>query len=150
MKFRGHSLRSLDPKGRLMLPPEFRERIAEESSEGKAVLTILDDCVVGFTDSEWACVESEMAKIKNPSKQLRNFKRKFISGSETVQIDKQGRISVPAHLREYGKLDKEIVVAGVGSYFEIWNKEEFDELLKQQDIDEVSEELSASGVNLPF
>ena len=150
MKFRGHAHRSLDPKGRLMLPPDFRDRIQEDSDRGSAVLTILDDCVVGFTAVEWDQIEQEMDKIKNPSKQLRNFKRKFISGSEEVRLDNQGRLKLPAHLREYGHLSKDVVVAGVGNYFEVWDKEEFDRLLVQQDIDEVSEELSASGVNLPF
>jgi MraZ protein len=150
MKFRGHSLRNLDPKGRLLLPQEYRDRILSESGQGLVVLTILDECVVGFTAPQWAEVEAEMDKIKNPSKKLRNFRRKFLSGAEEAQIDAQGRIKLPQHLREYGGLDHDVVVAGVGQYFEIWNKAEFDRMLDGQDLDDVSEELSAAGVELPF
>ncbi len=154
MKFRGHSLRNLDPKGRLLLPQDFRDRILADSDQtdslGRVVLTILDDCVVGFTATQWALVEAEMDKIKNPSKKLRNFRRKFLSGAEEAQIDAQGRIKLPQHLREYGTLDHDVVVAGVGQYFEIWNKAEFDRMLDGQDLDDVSEELTAAGVDLPF
>jgi MraZ protein len=133
-----------------MLPPEYRDRILEDSGEGRVVLTILDDCVVGFTAAEWSTVIEEIAKIKNPSKKLRNFKRKFISGSEELALDKQGRVMVPAHLREYGSLDREIVLAGMGAYFEIWNRDEFKQMLAQQDLEDVSEELSECDVNLPI
>lgn len=150
MKFRGHSHRSLDPKGRLLLPQDFRDRILAGSPEGRLVLTILDDCVVGFTSARWDEVETEMDKIKNPSKKLRNFLRKFLSGAEETFLDGQGRVKVPAHLREYGKLDRDVVLAGVGKYFEIWSRAEFDRILDGQDLDDVSEELTAGGVSLPF
>lgn len=133
-----------------MLPPEYRDRIVADSAEGRVVLTILDDCVVGFTAVEWTIVIDEIAKIKNPSKKLRNFKRKFISGSEELTLDKQGRVMIPAHLREYGSLDREVVLAGMGTYFEVWNREEFRRMLAQQDLEDVSEELSECDVNLPI
>lgn len=150
MKFQGHAHRNLDSKGRLMMPPEYRDVISAESDNSQVTLTILDDCVVGFTRVEWDLILQEMKKIKNASKQLKNFKRKFLSASVVLTLDKQGRVTIPSHLREYGKLDKDIVLAGMGEYFEVWDKEAFTKLLNDQDLEDVSAELAESGVNLPF
>ncbi len=139
----------MDAKGRLMLTPEFRDQVYADSAEGLVTLTIFEGNIVGFTPPDWAILEENLAKIKNPSRSLRNFIRIIISGSEEVHLDKQGRITIPSHLRKSGKLDKEVVLAGVGDRFEIWDKRAFEALL-EQDFDDVSEELSQSGVELPF
>ena len=55
--FRGHTQRNLDSKGRVMLPPDFREIILEMSPEGKLMLTNFDDCVVGYPLPEWEQIE---------------------------------------------------------------------------------------------
>ncbi len=149
MKFRGHAHRSLDPKGRLMLTPEFRDQVYKDSPEGRVTLTIFEGNIVGFTPPHWNELEERLSSIKNPSRSLRNFIRIIISGSEDVTLDKQGRITIPSHLRKSGKLEKDIVLAGVGDRFEIWDKRAYEELLTQ-DFSDVSEELSQGGVDLPL
>ena len=130
-----------------MLTPEFREQLAAEAEPAKVTLTFYDGCVAGFPPSEWAAIEEQMGKIRNPSRKLRNFIRVFVSGSEEVTLDKQGRITIPAHLRKGAKLDKETILAGVGNRFEIWDHEKYD-LLLEDDYDDVSDDLSDSGVEL--
>ncbi|OEU70196.1 MAG: division/cell wall cluster transcriptional repressor MraZ [Desulfovibrio sp. S3730MH75] len=149
MKFTSHAHRSMDAKGRLMLTPEFRDQVYTDSAEGFVTLTIFEGNIVGFTPPDWAILEENLAKIKNPSRSLRNFIRIIISGSEKVHLDKQGRITIPSHLRKSGKLDKDIVLAGVGDRFEIWDKRAYETLL-EQDFDDVYEEISQNGVELPF
>ena len=149
MKFCGHTHRSMDAKGRLMLTSEYRDQVYTDAPDGCVTLTIFEGNIVGFTPPEWNILEENLAKIKNPSRSLRNFIRITISGSEKVHLDKQGRITIPSHLRKSGKLDKDVVLAGVGDRFEIWDKRAYEALL-EQDFDDVSEELSQSGVSLPF
>lgn len=121
MKFRGHAHRSLDPKGRIILPPEFRDQIFAEVQDGRIVLTIFEGHVIGITPAQWDKLEAELQKkSKNPSRQLRDFMRILYSGYEEVQVDSQGRMQLPAHLRKSGKLNKEVVLLGVGDRFEIW------------------------------
>jgi len=125
-KFRGHSYRSLDPKGRLMIPPEFREAAASLGSEGALILTNFDGCVVVYPLPEWERIEESFNRVNVLDKRLRNFQRFFLSGATEVSLDKQGRVLIPPHLRSYGKLEKDVVVAGVGRKFEIWNRDVFE------------------------
>lgn len=124
--FRGHSERNLDPKGRLMLPPEFREEVLKHSPEGKLMLTNFDSCVVGYPMPEWERIEESFQRINHFDTKLRNFQRFFISGAVEVMLDKQGRILVPPYLRGYAKLDKDVILAGVGTKFELWDKDIFE------------------------
>ncbi|WP_027723203.1 division/cell wall cluster transcriptional repressor MraZ [Maridesulfovibrio zosterae] len=149
MKFRGHAHRSMDAKGRLMLTPEYRDQVYSDSPKGCVTLTIFEGNIVGFTPPDWAILEEKLTSIKSPSRKLRNFIRIIISGSEEVYLDKQGRITIPSHLRKSGKLDKDVVLAGVGDRFEVWDKRAYEALL-EQDFDDVSEELAECGVELPF
>ena len=110
--FRGHSERNLDPKGRLMLPPEFREEVLRHSPEGKLMLTNFDDCVVGYPMPEWERIEESFQRINVLNAKLRNLQRFIISGAVEVALDKQGRILVPPYLRGYAKLDKDCILAG--------------------------------------
>lgn len=148
MKFRGHAHRSLDDKGRLILPPEFRDAIHAELPDGIIVLTIFDKHVIGITPSQWAKLESELESIRTPSRALQNTIRLLNSGYTETPVGKQGRIAIPAHLRKSGKLGGEVVVLGAGRRFEIWSAESFEALL-DEDYD-VSSELAENNVSLPF
>lgn len=149
-KFRGHSHRSLDPKGRLMIPPEFREAAASLGSEGVLVLTNFDGCVVGYPMPEWERIEESFNRVNVLDKRLRNFQRFFISGAVEVSLDKQGRVLIPPHLRSYAKLDKEVVVAGVGKKFEIWDKDVFEAKRREMEeaFDDDMAELAEKGFEL--
>ena len=151
MKFQGHAHRSIDPKGRLMLPPDFRDAIlahTPDGVEGRIVLTLFEKHVVGMSPEQWAVLERELAKVKTPSRELQLMKRILFSGYVEVVLDGQGRIQLPTHLRKSGRLDKDVVVFGVDRRFEIWAAGEFEEMLGQ-DLD-VSQELADNGVQLPF
>lgn len=147
--FRGHSYRSIDPKGRLMLPPEFRDVLVKDDPEGRLMLAKFDNCVVGYTLSEWSSIEAKFAQIKNPNRKVRDFLRFFIGGAQVVEMDKQGRVLVPQSLRGYAHLDKDVVLVGVGFKFEIWDKAGFEEI-EAQDFDNVSDDISATGIEVAF
>jgi len=119
-------------------------------ADGKIVLTIFEGHVIGITPAQWNKLESELQKkSKNPSRQMRDFMRILYSGYEEVLVDPQGRMQLPAHLRKSGRLNKEVVLLGVGERFEIWGEESYQGLL-EQDYSDVSDELSEAGVILPF
>jgi len=81
---------------------------------------------------------------------LRNLQRRIIAGAMEVTLDKQGRILVPPHLRSYGALDKDVVLAGMVTKFEIWDQGRFEERLKATDdnLDADMAELAAAGFEL--
>ncbi|MHC1711678.1 MAG: division/cell wall cluster transcriptional repressor MraZ [Solidesulfovibrio sp.] len=130
--FRGHSFRSLDPKGRLMLPPEYREEVLLHAPDGRLMLTKnFDGAVSGYPMPEWELVEESFRGGNKLDPRIRNIERFLISGAMDVTLDKQGRILIPPYLRSYAGLDKDLVLAGVGTKFEIWNQAKFEERLVQ-------------------
>ncbi|WP_461208270.1 division/cell wall cluster transcriptional repressor MraZ [Desulfocurvus sp. DL9XJH121] len=148
--FRSHSNRSLDPKGRLMIPPEFREVAASLGSEGSLMLTNFDGCVMAYPLPEWERIEESFNRINGLDKRLRNFQRFFISGATEVFLDKQGRVLIPPHLREYAGLGKDVVVAGVGKKFEIWDRGLFETKRREMEesFDEDMADLADKGFEL--
>ncbi|WP_028574963.1 division/cell wall cluster transcriptional repressor MraZ [Desulfonatronovibrio hydrogenovorans] len=150
--FRSHSQRSIDPKGRLMLPPEFRDIITEKSPEGKIMLTNFDDCVAAYPLADWEEIEQSFNQLNMANRKFRDFHRFFISGATQVCLDKQGRILVPPYLRTYAGITKEVVLAGVGRKFEIWDMSRFEAQRRkmEQDFDGIMDSLADNGFELRF
>ena len=150
--FRGHSQRAQDPKGRLMLPPEFRDEVFVQSPEGKLVLTNFDDCVAAYPMPEWEAIEKSFASVSMTSREMRDFYRFFISGAVEVTLDKQGRVLIPPHLRNYAGLQKDLILAGVGRKFEIWDQGRYEarRTATQQNFDQTMENLADKGFELLF
>jgi len=148
--FRGHVYRTLDTKGRLILPPEFREIVLSQDEAGRIMLTNLDGCVVGYTYPKWLELEQSFNEINLLNRRLRDFQRFFISGAKEVVMDSQGRILVPPHLRKYAKLNREVVLAGVGHKFEIWDQERFEMQISkvEEDFDSLIDDLYQNGYEL--
>ncbi len=142
----------MDPKGRLMLPPEFRDKIVENSPDGNIMLTNFDGCIVAYPFPEWEAIEKSFNKLNMANRKFRDFHRFFISGATLVTIDKQGRILVPAYLRSYAEIVKEVVLAGVGRKFEIWDLARFEAQRRkmEQDFDGIMDSLAENGFELRF
>ena len=150
MLFRGKAQRALDAKGRLMLPPEFRDVVVSRSGEGRFVLTCYDGCRVGFPKPDWEDFEDNLLKVNNASRKLRDFRRLVIGSAEELVLDKQGRVLLsPAH-RAYAELDKEVQLVGQLQKFEIWNPGQFTAIVEEQDYDDVTRELEESGIDIPL
>ena len=149
MYFRGRILRNLDPKSRLVLPPEFREILLSRSPEGRVVLTTYDGCVVGFPLPDWEEFEHKMNRIKNPSKAVRFFRRLVIGGAEELAVDGQGRVRLSRELMKYAGIDREAVLMGQGQRFEIWAPATLDAAL-DQDFDDVATALAETGIDIGF
>ncbi len=135
-----------------MLPPEFRDEVFAQSAEGKLVLTNFDDCVAAYPLPEWEVIEQNFSRLNMADRRVRDFHRFFISGAVEVTLDRQGRVLIPPHLRSYAGLQKDIVLAGVGRKFEIWDQERFEAQRKamQENFDQVMDDLAGNGFELRF
>lgn len=121
--FRGGNTVNLDAKGRLALPTRYRGQL-EESCGGHLVLTVHDDgCLLLYTAPEWEDIERALVRLPNQNQQTRRLQRMLLGHATEAEIDSHGRILVPPLLRDFAKLDKRVVLAGVGKKFEIWNEE---------------------------
>jgi MraZ protein len=138
-----------------MLPPEFRESLAAGGpaavgADGGCMLTNFDGCVVGYPMPEWEKIEESFRRVNVLDARLRNLQRFIISGAVEVVLDKQGRLLLPPHLRSYAGLDKDVVLAGVGHKFEIWDMARFEERRRQMEesFDSDMASLAESGIEL--
>lgn len=149
MYFRGRSTRSLDAKGRLMLPPEFRDILLSRSEGGQLALTSLDGCVYGFPWPDWQEFEDNINRIKNPTRAVRDFRRLVLGGAEVMTADGQGRIRLSRELLTYADIGREAVLVGQGAHFELWNAQRLAPALEQS-FDEVSRAMVDSGIDFTF
>ena len=149
MYFRGRTTRTLDPKGRLMLSPEFRGALALRSSEGRVVLTTYDGCVVGFPFPDWEEFEEKMNRVKNPARSVRDFRRLVLGGAEEMLVDSQGRVRLSREHMAYAGIEREVMLVGQGARFEIWSPQRLLPVL-EQNFDDVAEALADSGIDFGF
>jgi MraZ protein len=110
---------TLDDKNRLTLPAKFRQSFAE----GVVVTRGLDGCLFAYRRPDWdRLVESRLAALDPLSPETRRLERFFYAGAAEAELDKQGRVMIPAQLIEHAKLGREVVVAGVNDRLEIWDR----------------------------
>ena len=76
----------------------------------------------------------------------RKFSRFFLAGACACEVDRQGRILIPSVLREFAKLEKDVVLVGVGSRIEIWNKAVWNEKNVYDDMEEIAENMEGLGI----
>ena len=110
---------TIDDKNRLTLPAKFRQAFAD----GIVVTRGLDGCLYASRRPDWdRLLESRLATLDPLSPEGRRLERFFYSGASETELDKQGRVMLPAQLIEHAKLGKEVVVAGVNDRLEIWDR----------------------------
>ena len=147
MELYSHVHRTLDDKGRLVLPPAFRDQILAEVPGGRIVLTLHKGNVIGITPAQWQVAVKELKKLKNPGPAALQEKNGFFSHYAEVAVNRQGRMAIPTPLRVSTGLESDVVVLGLGERFEIWPAPRF--AVFQNPVD-ASEEFEANGVELPF
>jgi len=135
--FRGRSNHIIDSKGRISVPARFRDLI-KTNGDPRLIVTNSDQCLAVYTYIEWQVIEEKVGQLSLVDRDIRAYKRFFISGACECSLDSQSRILIPPTLREHASLEKEVILAGQLKYFEIWDKVKFEE------------ELTKSKNNLPI
>ncbi|MEW6623134.1 MAG: division/cell wall cluster transcriptional repressor MraZ [Bacillota bacterium] len=144
--FMGEYQHSIDPKGRLIVPSKFRDDLGL-----KFVITKgLDNCLFVYPMDEWKLLEEKLKNIPFTKADARAFVRFFFSGANECELDRQGRILLPSNLRDYAKLDKDVVIIGVSSRIEIWAKEVWEDYSKEAELDYegLAEKLQDLDINI--
>lgn len=137
--FRGSSYHTIDEKGRVIIPARFRD-VIRASGNGAIMVSFMDGCLVSYTVDEWQKIEDRVMQAEK-SESMRRFRRVFIGNASLCTSDRQGRVLIPPALRQYGGLEKDIVMVGVLDHFEIWSRDNWDnensfleEDLKREDV----------------
>ena len=121
--FRGATSLSLDAKNRLAVPTKHRESIFEEC-DGNVVLTGHPHrCLLLYPQPAWEPIEKKLMSLSSFDKKSSAVQRLLVGLAEDLVLDSTGRILVSNVLKEFALLDKEVMLVGQGSHFEIWNME---------------------------
>ncbi|WP_366924810.1 division/cell wall cluster transcriptional repressor MraZ [Metallumcola ferriviriculae] len=144
--FMGEYFHTVDGKGRLIIPAKFREGLEDTFVVTKG----LDNCLFVYPPDEWKTLEQKLKALPFTKKDARAFVRFFFSGATECELDKQGRILLPASLRNYGQLEKDVVIIGVSSRVEIWSRESWEKYSTEAEMDyeEIAEKIVDFDIDL--
>ena len=122
--FRGIASVTMDSRGRMALPSRFREE-AEQRTENRLVVTIdtNEQCLLLYSLGDWEEVQRRLEALSNIGTSARLLQRLLIGHATDVEMDAQGRVLIPPMLREYGELEKKIVLMGQTNKLEIWSEQ---------------------------
>lgn len=117
--FLGEHQHTLDAKGRVILPARFRERLAG----GLVLAPSQERCIDVFPTAAFERRVEELRRVPREDSRARAYLRVFLAGAHPETPDSQGRITIPARLREYAQLDKELSVNGADETVQIWDRQ---------------------------
>lgn len=140
--FMGEYSHTIDAKGRLIVPSKFRELLGDEFVLTKG----LDGCLSIYPMDEWKAFEEKLKALPLTNKNARTFSRFFVAGATACELDKQGRILVPATLREFASLEKDVILTGNITRIEIWSKAKWSENSDYDDMDAIAEGMQDMGI----
>ena len=115
--FLGEFQHSLDPKGRVIFPAAFRERL----QEGLVMTVGVDNCIAVHPMTDWQRVIDGLRQLRTTDRRERMFVRMMTSMAQPDALDKQGRVTIPARLRSYAGLDRDVTVVGADTKIELWD-----------------------------
>ena len=124
--FTGLSIHTLDDKGRLAIPARFRDVLKAKRDE-RVVVTTSDHCLVAYPNEDWRTLAEKVGRLSQMDPRVQAFRRFFISGASECLCDRQGRVLIPQTLRELAGLNGPVLVVGMQSNFEIWDKDRWHE-----------------------
>lgn len=117
--FTGTYHNSIDSKNRLIIPAKYRDQLC-----GHCMLTRgFDKCLYIYSMEDWNILVDKIKKLKQSDRDVRKFIREFFSNAEECNLDAQGRIIIPQHLRTYASITKELVTKGAMDKIEVWSAE---------------------------
>lgn len=108
---------SIDKKGRVAIPAKVRTQLGDTFMICRGIYG--QSCLGIYSLEEWKKLEDKIEQL--PSTKSIKLKRFLFGGSTPVEVDSQGRILIPAKLREFGCLENEALFIAVGSNLELWN-----------------------------
>ena len=140
--FRGKSTHNLDAKGRLSIPARFKD-ILKTRYDNKLIVTNLPTYLAAYPAEEWKQIEEQFAKFRFGPPKVLAFKRYLLGAAVECSLDGQGRILIPADLRQEAQIKKEVVLVGMHNYFEIWSKDLLDQQTRQtrENFDAISNDI---------
>jgi MraZ protein len=129
MQLHGEYQHRIDPQGRVAIPASYRESF----KAGIYLMKGFDPCVWAFTPMEWESYSAPYAAMSANSRMARTLRRRVFSTTFKLDLDRQGRAVLPQPLRQYAGLQDEVVIAGAGTWLEMWDKGRWEQQLVEME-----------------
>ncbi|MCU7694383.1 division/cell wall cluster transcriptional repressor MraZ [Haoranjiania flava] len=123
---------TMDTKGRMMIPAEFRRQLEEQDESSFVIKRGMNNCLTLYLQSQWSVMRQKLDGMNDFNPKVQQFKRLFLDGIAIVEPDSAGRLLMPKHLQEYAGLSKDVVFWAQGNKVEIWDKEAKDKYVEAQ------------------
>jgi len=142
--FVGQYEHAIDQKGRVAIPAKFRQIFKKEAVVTKG----LDDCLFVFTREKWQKMAASIGQLPVSKSSARLYARLILAAASEAEFDSQGRILLPAYLRNYAGLKDQVVVIGLYDRVEIWDKKKWNKMIGkvENEAGKIAEDLSELGV----
>lgn len=125
--FLGEYSHTIDSKGRLTIPSKYRDTLAT----GLVVTRGIGHNLAIYPLDEWEKLTERILSRPMSNQQVMNFRRRVFSAADNLKPDRQGRILIPAKLREFASLGERVIIVGNFQFLEIWNPDEWDAVQQQ-------------------
>ena len=120
--FRGVTALTIDNKGRLAMPARYRD-VLQVSASGKLVVTAdSPSCLLVYPAPDWEPIQQRLMSLSSFNPRTRDLQRLLVGNASDVEIDSAGRILLPAPLRKFAGLEKDVALVGQGAKFELWDE----------------------------
>ena len=134
--FRGANLLNIDAKGRMTMPTKHRETLLVQSSGDLVITAHPHGCLLLYPQIAWEPIQSKIMALSSFDKKSSALQRLLVGYAEDISLDTAGRLLLSQVLREFASIDKQAMLVGQGSHFEVWDKEAWDQQMQnatQQD-----------------
>jgi MraZ protein len=108
----------LDDKGRVPIPPKFRNAL----KDGLVLTVGAEKCITAYTVTEWKKLSSSLTGSSLTRNKMRRLNRALFATAFVTKVDGQGRVALPPPLREHAEITDDVAIVGVNNNLEIWNK----------------------------
>lgn len=129
--FQGATELNLDAKGRLTVPTGHREELAAQA-EGRLVITAHPHrCLLVYPRPAWEPIRAQIMSYSSLERQTSMVQRLLVGFAKDVEMDASGRLLITPELRRFASLEKQVMLVGQGSHFELWSLEAWERQIEQ-------------------
>jgi MraZ protein len=139
MGFLGEYEATLDPKGRFLLPAGVKKQLPEGENTQFVINRGLEKCLTLYPTASWNPIFERISQLNDFDPKVREFRRFFLNGAISLELDTAGRMLIPKNLMEHAGLEKDIVLVSAVKKMEIWDKTTYHKLFESYSPDAFSD-----------
>jgi MraZ protein len=136
--FLGEYEATLDPKGRFLLPAGVKKQLPEGENTQFVINRGFEKCLTMYPMSSWKPLYENISRLNDFDPKVREFRRYFLNGAISLELDSAGRVLIPKNLMEHAGLERDIVLVSAVNKIEIWDKKSYQQFFESFSPDEFS------------